>query len=198
MDAKSFSGFADLQRNNRRGRDFEILISRRPTSQVAVIAPHGGRIEEGTSEIARAIAGEDFNLYLLEGIRRSRNYETLHLTSHRFDEPDCLALIAACSVAVTVHGCKGKEDKVLLGGLDHNLKRQLSGSLARAGIPVVPEPHHFPAIHPKNICNRGQSRKGIQLEISGSLRHSPFTAQLIAVVRAELKRYESTVRTVLE
>jgi phage replication-related protein YjqB (UPF0714/DUF867 family) len=188
MDARSYIGFADLEKHCQRGRDFEILIRRRPSSPVAVVAPHAGRIEHGTSEIARAIAGEDFNLYLLEGIRRWRNYEALHLTSHRFDEPECLGLLADCSVVLTVHGCKGAEDKVALGGLDHGLRQRLTAALAQAGIAVVPEPHRFPATHPQNICNRGRSGMGVQLEISGSLRNCGFTAELTAVVRGELGR----------
>jgi phage replication-related protein YjqB (UPF0714/DUF867 family) len=58
------------------------------------VAPHGGRIEDGTLEIARAIAGRDHHLYLLEGRRTSHNYHTLHLTSHRFDKPRCLDLLS--------------------------------------------------------------------------------------------------------
>jgi phage replication-related protein YjqB (UPF0714/DUF867 family) len=38
-----------------------------------VIAPHGGGIDQYTSDIARAIAGAEFNLYLFEGISRSGN-----------------------------------------------------------------------------------------------------------------------------
>jgi phage replication-related protein YjqB (UPF0714/DUF867 family) len=188
MDSSRYSGFADLERHCRRGRDYEILIRRRPSSHVAVVAPHAGRIEQGTSEIATAIAAENLNLYLLEGIRRWRNYQALHLTSHRFDEPQCLALLAECTVVLTVHGCKGKQDQVALGGLDHDLRQRLTGALSRAGIPVVPEPHRFPATHPQNICNRGRSGKGVQLEISGSLRSCGFTTDLAATVRAELER----------
>jgi phage replication-related protein YjqB (UPF0714/DUF867 family) len=53
---------------------------------VAVIAPHGGGIEPGTSELATAIAGDDFSLYLFEGLKSAGNGE-LHITSTNFDEP---------------------------------------------------------------------------------------------------------------
>jgi phage replication-related protein YjqB (UPF0714/DUF867 family) len=186
MDASAYNGFADLERYYQRDRDFRILIRRRPASRVAVVAPHGGAIEQGTSDIARALAGNDFNLYLLEGIRRRDNYQALHLTSHRFDEPQCLALLAKCSVVLTVHGCKGKDDKVALGGLNDELRQRLTMALTHAQVPVIPEPHRFPATHPHNICNRGRTGQGVQLEISGSLRNRGFTAQLSAAIRAEL------------
>ena len=44
-DARSYRGFADLAATQVRGRDYEIEVRRRPASPVAVIAPHGGRIE---------------------------------------------------------------------------------------------------------------------------------------------------------
>lgn len=185
MDARSYNGFADLERHYRRGRDFEILVTRRPASAVAVIAPHGGGIEEGTSAIARAIAGDDLNLYLFEGrMPGPVNYGALHLTSRLFDEPECLALLGHCQVVVSVHGCKGSEDKVLLGGLDGALKARIAEALAQAGIARELDGHAFPATNPMNICNRGASGRGVQLEVSGSLRRGGFTLTLAAAVRA--------------
>ena len=52
-----YSTYAKLRENEREGIDFTICIADRPAS-VAVIAPHGGKIEVGTSEIATAIAGD--------------------------------------------------------------------------------------------------------------------------------------------
>jgi phage replication-related protein YjqB (UPF0714/DUF867 family) len=60
--ADSYAGFADLAKQQVRGVDYQIEVHCRPASPVAIIAPHGGRIERRTSDIARAIAGEDFNL----------------------------------------------------------------------------------------------------------------------------------------
>lgn len=187
MDASSYSGFADLERHCRRGRDFEIMVVRRPASVVAVIAPHGGRIEEGTSAIARAIAGDELNLYLFEGrMPGPVNYGALHLTSSLFDEPECLALLKDCQVVVSIHGCKGSEDKVLLGGLDQPLKARIAAALARAGVARELDGHAFPATNPMNICNRGATGQGVQLEVSGSLRRSGFTHTLVAAVRAAI------------
>src|SRR5260221_2694666 len=80
-DSRLYRGFEDLARAQSRGRDYEILVRRRAGSSVAIIAPHGGGIEDGTSAVASAIASDDFSLYLFEGIRRSGNYAALHLTS---------------------------------------------------------------------------------------------------------------------
>ncbi|MFX4608957.1 poly-gamma-glutamate hydrolase family protein, partial [Acinetobacter baumannii] len=91
--------YAELSSAHREGIDYHVTVERRG-SGVAIVAPHGGRIERGTSEVARAIAGNDFDLYLFEGALPTMNFEMLHITSTRFDEPRALALIADCDAVL--------------------------------------------------------------------------------------------------
>jgi len=191
MLADSYLGIADLVRHQVPGIDFEIIVQPRTGSSVAVIAPHGGAIERGTSEIARAIAGEDFNLYLFEGIKRSRNYASLHLTSCHFDEPLCVDLIARCSFVVAIHGCRGSEEEVLLGGLYYALKAEIADALEHIGVTVHVDGHRYPAISPHNICNRGRTAKGVQLEISAALRRNAAPRGVANVVRQVLLRLDA-------
>ncbi len=185
--AVSYGGYADLARSQVRGRDYEIVTRRRPASAVAVFAPHGGGIERGTSAIARAIAGDDFNLYLFEGLRAAGNFEALHLSSHRYDEPEALALAAGCDVVLTVHGCEAEPDPgVLLGGLDGGLQQRIALALAAAGVATLTDGHRYPGRHPDNLCNRGRTRRGAQLELTGRLRGGPLQATLVDAVRAVL------------
>jgi phage replication-related protein YjqB (UPF0714/DUF867 family) len=186
----SYMSFAELSTHQVRGRDFEIDVLRRPESSIAVIAPHGGGIENGTSEIARVIATDQFNLYLFEGLRYSGNFAALHLTSHLFDEPECLALISRCPVVVAIHGCKGIEHEVLLGGRHRELADRLSEALRAANITNRTDGHRFPGAEPRNICNRGLTGRGVQLEITTALRASPAALDLAAAVRETLGRAE--------
>jgi len=186
-DARLYGSYADLARQQCRGRDYEIHVRRRPSLAVAVIAPHGGGIEDGTSELARAIAGDDFNLYLLEGTRPTGNYAALHLTSHLFDEPECLALIAGCEYVVAIHGCAGSDARVLLGGLDLGLKWRIDTALQGSDLVVQAEGHRFPATHAHNVVNRGARGRGVQLEITHSLRRSAAASTMAAAVRSALE-----------
>jgi len=186
MKADCYGNFDELARHEVEGMDFKRTVFRRSLSPIAVIAPHGGGIESRTSEIARAIAGEDFNLYLFEGIKRRGNYAALHVTSRRFDEPLCLELLSNCSYVIAIHGCVGREERVLLGGLDHSLKDKVAAGLRQAGIDVQYDGHHFQATDPTNICNRGQSNKGLQLELTRALRRSANAQQVARAVRAVL------------
>ena len=192
-DARLYRCFGDLARCHERDKDYRIETLRRPRSSVAVIAPHGGAIERRTSEIARQIAGEDFNLYLFEGIRPKDNYRRLHLTSHCFDESECLALIAQCATVVAIHGCEGSIEKVLLGGLDASLKARIADALRDADVPVETEGHEFPGRDPLNVCNRGRFGKGVQAELTGAIRGSAREAHLIAAMRSVLLRADAAV-----
>ena len=150
---------------------FRIAVHRRP-SPVAVIAPHGGKIERGTSAIAVAIAASDYCLYSFEGRKPARNRD-LHITSTHFDEPRCLRLISVCDHVVAIHGCKGDEQLVYLGGRDLVLGIAIREYLHAAGI--MTGNHDNPNLKgtdPNNICNRGRRRKGVQLEITSGLRSS--------------------------
>jgi len=185
-DASRYRGYADLAAAQVRGRDYEIEVHRRPHSRVAILAPHGGGIEDGTSELARAVAGDDFNLYLFEGRRAAQNYRALHLTSHRFDEPACLALVAECEYVVAIHGCRGAAPEILLGGRDHVLRDRVAAQLRTLELAVHTAGHPFPALHADNVCNRGASGRGVQIELTQSVRRSSHAVSVARAIRGVL------------
>jgi phage replication-related protein YjqB (UPF0714/DUF867 family) len=151
------------------GRDFRIRTVSRP-GQVAVIAPHGGGIEPGTSELAEAIAGTTFSFYAFEGTRPNNNRD-LHITSTRFREARCDGLVAASPLVITIHGQDSDDEAVFIGGLASEMLRAVGESLEAAGFGV--ERHANPALQGEsrdNICNRGARREGVQLELSSGLR----------------------------
>ena len=180
--------YADLAKAHVEGADFNVCVQRRPESSIAILAPHGGGIEAGTSEVARAVAGSEFNLYLFEGIRPSGNYAALHLTSHCFDEPRCLALVSTCDHVVTIHGCRGTAPRVLLGGLDLGLKKRISDAIAAVGIESHLAGHPYHAVHPRNICNRGRRGVGVQIELTSALRLRKSNHRIVSAIRAVLQR----------
>ena len=188
--SRHFHGYRDLAKSQVEGRDYRIVSERHPLSRVSIIAPHGGAIESFTSEVAVGIAKESFSLYLFEGIRSQHNYHALHLTSHKFDEPRCLGLVADSDWVVALHGCKGVRSEALLGGLDHELLMQVGRALENAGITVRRNGHAFPAIDPLNICNRGRRGIGVQIEMTTGLRHGRSRQTAIQAIRGVLLKLE--------
>jgi phage replication-related protein YjqB (UPF0714/DUF867 family) len=170
-----YANFHALSRAESAGIDYRIQLVR-AQPEFALVAPHGGGIEPGTSELAGAIAGERFSSYSFEGLKRSDNSD-LHITSTRFDEPLCLALIAPSEIVVTLHGAAGEagDEAVFVGGLDALLGDEIGTALTASGFHVRPQDDpDLQGLEPCNLCNRGRSAQGVQLELSLALRTTMF------------------------
>ncbi len=187
IPANDLRSYHHLAAHYQEGVDFAVRITCRARSCVAVLAPHGGRIEGRTSEIARLIAGDEHRLYLFEGLRKTGdNFDCLHLASHRFDEPRALDLIADCDTVIAVHGYAASGPDVLLGGLNEGLKRQIAQALTESGLSCLTQGHRFPGVDRRNICNRGRSGAGVQIELSEDLREAGDWSVLAAAIRKVL------------
>ena len=184
--AKDFRSFADLAEAFTRDQDYRIVNLPRPGSSTMVLAPHGGSIEAFTSDIARGIAGEEYGLYLFEGLLRAGNFASLHLPSERFDEPGCLQMLADCDRVVSVHGCSVAGEAVFIGGRDRALGEAVATRLRAEGIVCQDAAEKLAGQDPRNICNRGRAGQGVQLEVSLELRRSPRRKFLVAAVRQAL------------
>ncbi len=179
-----YRSFDELAGRQREHHDWRHIVVPR-SSAVALLAPHGGGIEPGTSEIATAIAGSEFSLYCFEGLRRWRN-GALHIASTRFDDPACLDLLEYVQAAVTVHGCAERREIVYLGGLHEELRGAAEQSLSAAGFRVAQDTTVHGGTDRANICNRCAGGRGLQLELSRGLRVGMF---------AGLRASERQVRT---
>ena len=184
MATDKYKSFAEL-RGSEPKASFAIDVEARPESHVIAIAPHGGKIEVLTSEIARRIAGSDFSYYSFTGAKPDHNQD-LHITSHRFDEPTAVALVAKHKWVVAIHGCRGDTPRVLLGGLDLDLATDVSARLTSRDIDVQTVGHSFQGKEPGNICNRGATGRGLQIELTMPFREGERIDDLINVVREAL------------
>jgi phage replication-related protein YjqB (UPF0714/DUF867 family) len=194
--ADTYPDFETLSRSETAGVDYRILL-RRSRAPFALVAPHGGGIEPGSSEIADAIAGDAHSFYAFEGVKPAGNTD-LHITSTRFDEPLCLTLIGRTNIVVTLHGESSDAGPVtFLGGQDAALGGLIGASLERAGFEV--RRHTDPDLQGLdcwNICNRGLSRKGVQLELSLALRRTLFTSLTREGRRCPTERFHEFVAAV--
>lgn len=169
-----YENFAELNKVEREGVDFAVCVVRRPGASVVVVAPHGGRIEPGTSEVTRQIAGADLSLAIFEGTKRTGNGR-LHITSTNFDEPRCLELVQCSDIVVAIHGEDSNEIAVFVGGRDKELGAKVRGALQTHGYDVRdPKKPSLQGLSIANICNRGRRGVGIQLELSYGLRKTFF------------------------
>ncbi|MFI5494253.1 poly-gamma-glutamate hydrolase family protein [Actinoplanes sp. NPDC051859] len=152
-------------------------------SPLIVVAPHGGDIEVGTSEIAAGIAGNDIpaevvadrhTLCQFTGKLKSGN-SRLHVTSEHWDVEECLILIRQRTHALSIHGVKGSGKEVYIGGRDTTTGARLRKALEAKefGAPLS-VPGEIAGVSPDNFVNKDADGAGVQLELSRGLRDELF------------------------
>jgi phage replication-related protein YjqB (UPF0714/DUF867 family) len=186
--ADLYANYAELAAATQAGTDFRIELAHRGTGLI-ILAPHAGGIEPGTSELARAVSGEevsgeDWSVYRFEGIRSSGNGE-LHITSTNFDEPRCMWALGNSLRAVALHGYSGTAMVVQVGGLDIVVRDRVIAAINDAvfspdNVTAVVATGELAGTDPANIVNEGLSRAGVQLEISSAVRNRFFTTNTSA------------------
>jgi phage replication-related protein YjqB (UPF0714/DUF867 family) len=141
-------------------------------AEFGFMAIHGGSLERGTAEVARAAAARcSASLYAVEQPDGFR----WHIPSHRYDPEAAPALgrfLAHVDRTVSVHGYgrEGWWTRILVGGAD----RALAAEVAAALRPCVPDfdvvddidaiPPELRGLHPDNPVNRCRGG-GVQLEL---------------------------------
>ncbi len=187
----SYTSFGTLADREVEGQDYRIRIELRDP-RVLIMAPHGGKIEPTTAEVAEAIAGMGYSFYSFEGLKADGN-SVLHVESHLFDEPQALGVVEKADIVITVHGqVDRKEEFVMVGGLDNGLRSEIQRQLESAGFQTRPPSEGLMGTDPMNICNRGRSRRGVQLEISRKVRDALRTNQ------EQLQTFASAVRKAIQ
>jgi phage replication-related protein YjqB (UPF0714/DUF867 family) len=165
-------------------------------SKAIIIAIHGGRIEKGTSELAKEISTQgQYNYYSFVGIKKADNSK-LHLTSVEFNEETALAMVSKSSTTISIHGCTGTEKVTYLGGLDNILGKQIQKNLEAAGFIVKPAPKGLAGKEKLNITNRNLSGKGVQIELSRGLRDSFYNAD--GKTNEELIKYAKAINEAIQ
>lgn len=166
-----YTSFADLAAHKKQGDDYNFSVLDR-ASAVAIVAPHGGWIEYGTSQLATAVAGDDFSLYLFEGLKAKRPHRELHIGSEYFDEDRCVQLVTKAQIAIGMHGRADGDDPetIWLGGLGKELRDATALALENVGFKAITSGHRLAGEHKNNICNRGKGQAGVQIELPKTLR----------------------------
>ena len=162
------------------GRDFRIAFGDENVARCLLVAPHGGGIEPGTSELLRAISRlGNWAWYDFAGFLRKGNQEALHITSTLFDEPTLLALLPRTNFVLALHGAHdaGGPFAYVGGRWDAGratITAMINAATAKHGIHAMEAPAHLRGAEPTNLTNRGKLGHGIQLEFSRAARNLLF------------------------
>ncbi|PKM77975.1 MAG: hypothetical protein CVU90_04475 [Firmicutes bacterium HGW-Firmicutes-15] len=167
--ADTYSSYNSLKTHKTINVDYKI-VTRDTASSTAVIAIHGGTIERETDEIASAVASQGgYDFYSFIGLKSGGS--TLHITSTNFNEPTARNLVAKSTKTLSIHGCGGTSQAITyVGGLDTTLGNKVKSSLKAAGFKVASAPSSLGGQARTNICNSNSIHKGVQLELSSTMR----------------------------
>ncbi|MEU6475297.1 poly-gamma-glutamate hydrolase family protein [Streptomyces sp. NPDC047017] len=168
-----YSSYAALAGAQIEGIDYQRTWRSSPISTLLHLAIHGGGIEQGTSELASAAAGDVHDFYTFQGVKSANNGD-LHITSTRFDDPQALSLTQGATHVISWHGAAGAAPVTNLGGLDYTLRDRIGQSLSEAGFAVQVANEEIDGNDLANICNKGLRGVGVQLEISTAQRQAFF------------------------
>ena len=178
LAADTYADWGQLAANETAGVDYRIRTQSFPSEEYLVMAIHGGGIEGGTSELAEAIAGSNYNFYLFEGLKSSGN-SVLHITATNFDEPTAIKMAAQATGLISLHGAKNNANAdpiVWMGGQDTGLRDLIITRLSAAGFDarIAAPGSGYEGTADGNICNKSRILAGVQLEMTKSLRESFF------------------------
>jgi len=166
---KPYRDFSELILYARKDHDYAIRVTDR-SAAVTVAAIHAGLIEPLTGELAEAIAGQDSNLYLLQGLLADRA-ERLRIPVTRYDDVRLTSLLDRSEVGISIHGAPEEEPNVHLGGRNRRLCTHLQNALQQAGFRTAGPAGAQAAHSPSRFVNR-PAHGGVQLEFSLGLRRT--------------------------
>ena len=166
-------------------------------NKIFIMAPHGGSIESGTTELALATAGfvKNFNgdtvtsftcdYFIFNGTNPKDENGRLHVTASHYNDADANELVNNSLISFAFHGCTdlqpdestGKGYKAcLIGGRDQVLKEILEVELMTAGFNAfITSQDVLDGSLADNIINQNKRKRGAQVELTTSLRKSFYT-----------------------
>ncbi len=166
-------------------------------NEIFIMAPHGGSIETGTTELALATAGftSDFNrrpatsdtydYFIFNGTNPNNQNDRLHVTASNYDDAVARELVKNSRISLAFHGCTDEQaDKdrgegykaCLIGGLDTIFMEILEQQLQEAGFNAfITDLKMLNGDMPENIINKNKRNKGgAQFELTTSFRKSLY------------------------
>lgn len=143
-------------------------------TKVLIVAPHGGNIEQGTTEATKALAKKgNYDYFSFEAIRPKNNTE-LHVTSTHYDDPTLNQMIKNRTATISIHGAAGTDQIIYLGGPPSTLRDEMETQLKSSGFTVMAPLDYIGGVKKNNFINREENNTGVQLELTTALRKAFF------------------------
>ncbi|MEJ7205033.1 poly-gamma-glutamate hydrolase family protein, partial [Staphylococcus caprae] len=81
------------------------------------------------------------------------------------------------AATISIHGAKGDDQIVFLGGAKSDLRDAIQSQLESRGFAVQVPPEYLGGLNEDNFINKNENSTGVQLELTTALRKALFTNQ---------------------
>lgn len=192
--------------------------------EIFIMAPHGGSIERGTTELGLATAGftNDFNgqpatsatydYFIFNGTNPNNQNGKLHVTASNYDDAVANELVQNSLISLAFHGCTDIQpvettgegyEACIIGGLDEPFKQILEQRLVDAGFNAfITTQEMLNGNLPGNIINKNNRNAGAQFELTTSFRKSLYKKNTLNERRTNTKAgfwlFINTIRESIE
>jgi len=165
-------------------------------NEIFIMAPHGGGIERGTTELALATAGftsdfnrhpasaETYDYFIFNGKNPGDQNGSLHVTASNYDDFVANELVQNSVISLAFHGCTDEQPEpntgegykaCIIGGLDIAFMTILEYQLHDAGFNArISDQEMLNGDLPDNIINKNKRKTGAQFELTTSFRRSLY------------------------
>ena len=192
-----YKSMTELYNDTTEGIDWK-KDTRNVGKSVLIVAPHGGNLEQGTSELTKLVANNgDFDYFSFEAIRPSNNTQ-LHVTSTNYDDATLHDMIQDRTATISIHGARGEEQLVYLGGYQSSLRDAIQSQLELKGFIVKIPPKYLGGLSNNNFINKVEESTGVQLELTTALRKAFFKNEDTSTVSRKNRKLTTTMYDFVE
>lgn len=166
-----YRSMIELKQNE---NEWSIITSKKP-HPILSLAPHGGSIEAGTSELALLVSQKlQCSYYTFKGQLDTGN-SSLHVTSTHYDEPAALDISETSEYTISIHGyVDTKQSITYIGGTNIELINLVKKYLQIGEFNVIDAPDYLGGRGRRNIANKNINKSSVQLELSTKQRRDLF------------------------
>ena len=170
IDDAAARSFLQIAKTAKADIDYKIIYKPGVRSYL-IVAPHGGNIEPGSTELAQAIANNNYGFYVFNGLKRDSS--SVFVPSTRFDEPELMRVTKNYSTVIAVHIVPSSDRIIYVGGDYRQIVDKIIKSLADQGFQSAITPRDGSAWNRTNLVNRN-TVGGVQIEVSSAVLDDMF------------------------
>ncbi|MBD3004889.1 poly-gamma-glutamate hydrolase family protein [Streptomyces sp. 5-10] len=171
----AYKSWADLEKNETEGETYEVEAKKERSNWVH-IAPHGGRLELLTLEMAKAASAERGQSFAALNVLDKRDSERLRINETNYDAPWALDIVTKTMWGITYHAVgdpvgDDPDEFAYVSGLSEGHRDKIIDGFKKLDIFAKVASKEGGSGSDKALTNKTSEKKGVRIELSRALRN---------------------------